>query len=213
MSKLSTLMFLAILAGCGGAKHPLSTDDGGAGATGSGTGGSLAGTGGSFAGTGGSFAGTGGGGGTTSTGGSGAGTGGITGGVGGSQGGGGAGGFGGVFGSIPDGGLNGILDSGVLNGILDSGLVGGCPNNPAGQACGPGMPPFCYTPAADGGTPSACYCMGTQWVCPTLGGLGDAGSGVTACPANAMGMSCTQGALCVRPGGGCLCFGGTWMCR
>jgi hypothetical protein len=210
MSKLSTLMFLAILAGCGGAKHPLSTDDGGAGATGSGTGGSFAGTGGSFPGTGGSFAGTGGGGGTTSTGGSGAGTGGITGGVGGSQGGGGAGGFGGVFGGIPDGGLNGILDSG---------LVGGCPNNPAGQTCGPGMPPLCYTPAADGGTPAACYCAGTQWMCLGRGGLGDAGGGGgTPCPSNPMGMSCTQGTFCTSAGGGlCACFGfggtaPTWRC-
>jgi hypothetical protein len=203
MSRLSALMVLAILSGCG-SKHPLSTDDGGAGATGN------------AGGTGGSFAGTGGAGGTTSTGGSGAGTGGVTGGVGGSQGGGGFGGFGGL------GGIGGLTQDGGLNGILDSGLVGGCPANPVGQTCGAGTPPLCYTPAADGGTPAACACVAMRWVCLGQGGLGgDAGGGgftAPPCPDNPMGMTCTQGSFCMRAGGGfCGCLGlqgmaPTWRC-
>jgi hypothetical protein len=195
MSKLGTLTLLAILCGCGGAKHPLATDDGGAGAVGTGTGGVGSGTGGSGAGTGGSTA-TGGSGGTAGggTGGTGTGTGGNT---------------GGGFGGIPDGGLGGILDSG---------LVGGCPANPSGQACGgQGTPPLCYTPAADGGTPAACGCVAMRWVCLGQGGLGggDGGQGMgmlTACPANPAGMSCTQGSFCMNGGGFCGCLAGAWRC-
>jgi len=202
MSRLSALTVLAFLVGCG-SKNPLSTGDGGAGATGSG----------------GTFAGTGGAGGSTSTGGSGAGTGGSGAGTGGSQGGGGFGGFGGLGGL---GGISGLTQDGGLNGILDSGLVAGCPASPAGQACGAGMPPLCYTPAADGGTPAACACVAMRWVCLGQGGLGgDAGGGgftAPPCPDNPMGMSCTQGAFCMRAGGGlCGCLGlqgaaPTWRC-
>jgi hypothetical protein len=211
MSKLTALMVLAFLAGCGGSKHPLSTDDGGAGSTGSGTGGTVSGGGGA--------------GGSTSTGGNGTGTGGLTGG-GGSQGGGGTqggGGLGGALGGLADAGLGGLLADGGLNGILDSGVIGGCPANPMGQACGgAGTPAICLAPAVDGGMPLGCFCANMQWTCinpGTLpGGRDGGGGGFTAppCPANAMGMSCTAGSLCMTPGGGCFCvgFGGapTWRC-
>jgi hypothetical protein len=195
MSKLGTLTLLAILCGCGGANHPLSNDDGGAGAVGTGSGGVGSGTGGSGAGTGGSVA-TGGSGGMAGggTGGAGTSTGGNTG--------------GGGFGGIPDGGLGGLLDSG---------LVAGCPANPSGQACGAqGTPPLCYTAAADGGTPAACGCVAMRWVCLGQGGLGggDGGQGMmlTACPANPAGMSCTQGSFCMNGAGYCGCLGGAWRC-
>ena len=209
MSRLSALTILAVLVGfggCGGAKHPLSTDDGGAGVTGS------AGAGGTGSGTGGIF----GGGGSTSTGGDTGSTGGSTGGgTGGRTGGGGLGGGG--FGGIP------TLPDGGLNGILDSGLIGGCPANPANQSCGgAGNPMYCYTPAGDGGTPAACGCFMQRWVCVGQGGFpgGDGGQGLGGmqCPDNPAGMSCTMGAFCMRAGGGlCACFGAmggapTWRC-
>jgi hypothetical protein len=207
MSKLSTLMVLALLGGCG-SKHPLSTGDGGAGITGS-AGAGGAGTGGG-GGSGGAVA-TGGSGGSAS-GGSGGGAGGTSG----------PGGIGGNLGGILDGGLGGLLQDGGLGGLLDSGIIGGCPANPANQPCGgAGSPMYCYTPASDGGAPAACACIAMRYVCLGQGGLGgDGGMGVggTPCPDNAAGMSCpAPGAVCTRAGGGlcgCLAQGGlpAWRC-
>jgi len=206
MTRLSALIVLAILSGCGGAKHPLNTDDGGAGSTGSaGAGGTGTATGGTT-GTGGGF-GTGSGGTTGGSGGT-TGTGGTSGGTGGSRGGGG-------FGGILDGGLGGILDSGVIS--------NGCPANANGQMCGgPGNPLACFNPS-DGGV-SGCLCIAQRWACGTPGGAGDAGQGMgmgsTPCPANANGMTCPMaGALCGSFGAGCLCLPGqgggaaTWRCQ
>jgi len=210
MSKLSSLVFVLVLAlGCGAKHHALDIGDGGtASDAGIGSGGSTAGGFGTGGDSGSGGTGTGGGSGGPGTGGT-PGTGGAAGNP-----------------------FDGILDGG-LGGLLDSGIVGTCPANPAGQPCGgPGMPIGCVQSGSDGGL-AGCFCVQRQWFCGTPGGAsGDGGlpglpigpgMGMTMCPANAAGMACTGFAsFCANPsdGGarqGCICLpgqggGSTWRC-
>jgi hypothetical protein len=189
MSKLSALTVLAILCGCG-ANHPLSTTDGGGGATG------MAGAGGGS-------------GGANATGGSGA--------AGGSSGGSpGFGGFGGNLGGLLDGGLGGLLDSGLI-GTCPASPVGqtcGGAGNPLVCISGTsdaGRPSGCVCALGRW----LCPGMGGG----DLGDGGPGMITTTPCPDNPAGMSCPGfGAICMRAGGGlCGCLGLqggplTWRC-